>query len=341
MHAFKGVFSGLCLVALSTSVPLIAYYGRFLGFLGQNPTLFALLIGIVYGNFIKSFRAPEILKGVRFVSAELLYVAIVLYGFSLNIQDIFQLGLPAFVLASSMVWGTLFLGVFVIRRFCAVDEELAILCSAGTAICGAAAVVGLGAVLGSSAHKKALAVSTTIFFGTVGMFLYPLGHALGVLNLEGVDLGLYIGSTLHAVSHVLAAGSMFTDEVLEAALLVKMIRVLWLIPVLVGLSIWQHKLQEQSSKKAIKIPWFTVGFLGAVVLNSCLPIPEGVSLSVKFIEKTLMTMAMLALGMETQFEQLKSVGAKSITLAGLLFLSMLGWGYCYVSYLGILDKTFS
>lgn len=86
------------------------------------------------------------------------------------------------------------------------------------------------------AHKTAVAVSTVVIFGTLSMFIYPVMYRAGILDLDPEQMGLYTGATLHEVAHVVGAGNAMGKEISDAAIIVKMIRVMMLAPVLVVMS---------------------------------------------------------------------------------------------------------
>lgn len=102
------------------------------------------------------------------------------------------------------------------------------LTSTGSAICGAAAVLGAEPVVKSEPHKTAVAVSTVVIFGTLSMFIYPALYRAGILDLTPEQMGLYTGSTLHEVAHVVGAGNAMGKEISDTAIIVKMIRVMML-----------------------------------------------------------------------------------------------------------------
>ena len=107
------------------------------------------------------------------------------------------------------------------------DKELAILCSAGSSICGAAAVMATQSVLKNEAYKSAVAVSFVVIFGTIGMFLYPFLDKLGVFLFTSSQMGIYIGATLHEVAHVVGASNALGEIVSTNAIIEKMIRVIF------------------------------------------------------------------------------------------------------------------
>ena len=76
----------------------------------------------------------------------------------------------------------------------------------GSAICGAAAVLGAEPVVKCEGHKTAIAVSTVVIFGTISMFLCIMYRAGMLDGLGDMGVAIYTGSTLHEVAHVAGAG---------------------------------------------------------------------------------------------------------------------------------------
>ena len=223
--------------------------------------------------------------------------------------------------------------------------------STGSAICGAAAVLGAEPVVRCEGHKTAIAVSTVVIFGTISMFLYPIMYRSGLLDgLSNMGVAIYTGSTLHEVAHVAGAGNAMdpTDAlgIAGPATITKMIRVMMLAPVLVIMSLaLAGRKQVDANGKAIKskitIPWFAFGFIGIICLNSLLQYLCGAETvkdiplngTIEYIDTFLLTMAMTALGTETSIDKFKQAGAKPFVLAFLLYIWLVVGGYLLAKYL--------
>ena len=221
----------------------------------------------------------------------------------------------------------------------------------GSAICGAAAVLGAEPVVKCEGHKTAIAVSTVVIFGTISMFLYPIMYRAGLLDALGnIGTAIYTGSTLHEVAHVAGAGNAMdpTDAlgIAGTATITKMIRVMMLAPVLVIMSFALAKRKSAetgstSGKSKITIPWFAFGFIGIICLNSFLQYILGVESvkeiplngAIEYIDTFMLTMAMTALGTDTSIEKFKQAGAKPFLLAGLLYVWLVGGGYLLTKWL--------
>lgn len=349
---FKGnkgdVLHGILLIVLfSFSAFYIAEF-EFVKSLSFSPLIVGIILGMLYANSLRNKLPETWVPGIKFCSKQVLRTGVVLYGFKLTFQQVLAIGLPAITADLIIVTGTIILGI-VLGRLLKVDGETALMTATGSAICGAAAVLGAEPVVKCAPHKTAVAVSTVVIFGTLSMFLYPILYRSGILpGLDDQGWAIYTGSTLHEVAHVVGAGNAIDaagGHVADAATITKMIRVMLLAPVLVIMSLFlarKHKNADGTKAKSkITIPWFAFGFLLVIGINSCLQtitfIPSEIMASgISFInnfDTFLLTMAMTALGAETSFDKFKQAGAKPFYLAGLLYIWLVFGGYFIARYL--------
>ena len=328
---------GILLIALfSCSAFYIAEF-PFLKKLSFSPLIVGIILGMLYANSLRN-RLPETwVPGILFCTKQILRTGIVLYGFRLTFQDVVNVGLPAVFIDMIIVTGTLLLGILV-GKLMKMDKDVALLTSTGSAICGAAAVLGAEPVVKSQPHKTAVAVSTVVIFGTISMFLYPAMYRAGILELTPEQMGIYTGSTLHEVAHVVGAGNAMGTEISDPAVIVKMIRVMLLAPVLLIMSFCLAKFGNKGhaktgTKSKIMIPWFAVGFLLIIGFNSLDLLPHAVVEGINSFDTFLLTMAMTALGAETSIDKFKKAGARPFILASVLFIWLLVGGYLMAKYL--------
>ena len=307
--------------------------------LAISTLIIGILFGMLYANSIKKYFPQSFDKGVAFCTKTLLRTGIVLYGFRLTFQNLEEVGILGVLTAFLIVSSTFIIGYLFGTKVLKLDREITILTSAGSAICGAAAVLATESVLKSPAYKSAIAVSTVVVFGTIAMFLYPFLFKLGILNLSDSNMGIYIGATLHEVAHAVGAGEALGENVSSNAVIVKMIRVMMLAPFLIILSIWLLKtavnstIDNKDKKAKIIIPWFALMFIVVVAFNSFDLLSLQIVESINYLDSFILTVAMTALGMQTSFDKFKNVGLKPIYLASVLFLWLIFVGYFIVSFL--------
>lgn len=297
---------------------------------GLSVMTLAIIIGIVLGNSIFPFFAVHTESGVDYAKNILLRAGIIIYGFRITFQQIVGIGWTGIIIDGLIVSLTFLLAVQLGKRVFKLDQQTSILIGAGSAICGAAAVMATEPVVRAPAYKVAIAVATVVVFGTVSMFLYPVLN--GFLHLSDQAYGVYVGSTIHEVAQVVAASKDVGEGAAESAVIVKMIRVMMLVPFLILLSIVLAKTTQQSSsettqKLKITIPWFAVLFIVASVVNSFNIIPEAWLPVLNQISTFLLAMAMAALGLRTHVGAIKQAGLKPMLLAGILFIFLVVVGY--------------
>ena len=332
------VLSGIWLVALTAMAALYAANIPFAKALGLSPLLIAILIGLFYGNTLSSQLPSGWAHGVRYCTKYILRLAIILLGFSFTFQEIAEQGLLGLIADSIIVTTTLLMGYFIGTRLLKMDPEMALMCSIGPAICGASAVLAAESVLRTSHAKTAVAVSTVVLFGTISMFIYPCIYAYLPHNLSDTSFGIYIGSTIHEVPQVIACGNVINADVAQTATIVKMTRVLMLVPVLLIIGFIWEKIRttspdENRREQSGIIPWWAFIFVAAVAFNSMISIPSVVILSIHTVDVFLLTMAMGAIGMETTIAKFEEVGRKPFILALILFVWLVMGGWAIAQYL--------
>ncbi|BBG64803.1 putative membrane protein YeiH [Hydrogenimonas sp.] len=93
------------------------------------------------------------------------------------------------------------------------------------------------------------------------------------------------------------------------------------------ISMAARKSGAEAGKVKLVIPWFAVWFVVMSGINSLNIIPEAVVADINEVDTFLLTMAMTALGMETNAAKFKQAGIKPILLALLMFVWLLVGGY--------------
>ena len=322
--------SGILFVALfSMAAMFIADYPIFKR-LAISPLIIGILIGVFYANTLRSKLPQEWVPGILFSTKTLLRVAIIFYGFRLTFQNIADVGLSGILVSAIMVTTTFIIGYIVGTKVFKFDKETTILISAGSSICGAAAILATEPVINAKPYKSVIAVSTVVIFGTLSMFLYPIVYKAGYIPFNHTEMGLYVGGTIHEVAHVVGAGSAIGELVAKNAVIVKMLRVMLIAPFLIILSIWLAKTGKNIKNKSrtkITIPWFAVLFIVVAGFNSLNIVPGTIISDINSLDTFLLTMAMTALGMETNVKKFKGVGPKPIYIASALYVWLVIGGY--------------
>lgn len=331
----SSMLHGVLLITLFSCAAFYIGDMDFVKSLSLSPMIVGIVLGMLYANSLRNNLPDTWVPGIQFCSKRVLRFGIILYGFRLTFQNVLDVGLPAILIDAIVVTLTICGGVLV-GKLLKMDKDIALLASVGSGICGAAAVLGAESAIKAKPYKTAVAVSTVVIFGTLAMFVYPVLYRNGVFDLNPQQMGIYTGSTVHEVAHVVGAGNAMGPEVSNSAIIVKMIRVMMLVPVLLVISFFMMraamKSGEGSSRGKINMPWFAIMFLVVIAFNSFDLLPAGLVDFINTFDTFLLTMAMTALGAETSIDKFRKAGFKPFVLAFILFIWLMVGGYCLAKY---------
>ncbi|NKI74459.1 YeiH family putative sulfate export transporter [Dickeya sp. CFBP 2040] len=327
------LLTGIILTGLLTQGALRLSAMPMIAGLGLGSLTLAILVGMVLGNTVYSHLQPWCDAGVQWSRHYLLRWGIILYGFKLSFQQLTTIGAAGLVIDLLTLTSTLLLAYWLGRRWFQLDGHTALLIGAGSSICGAAAVLATAPVLKSTADKVAVAVSTVVLFGTTAMFLYPWMYQ-HFIQYSGwlftpQTFGVYLGSTVHEVAQVVAAGHAISPVTENTAVIGKMLRVMMLAPFLFLLGLWlkqRQPAQQSVTSASAGYPWFALGFVMVCGINSLDWLPAGWVAMLTQLDNVLLTMAMVALGLATRLNTLRQAGIKPLLLAAILFIWLVAGG---------------
>ncbi|MDY2700558.1 MAG: YeiH family protein [Lachnospiraceae bacterium] len=277
----------------------------------------ASVIAMFIGMVINAFHQPGnmMAPGIKFTSKKILKFAIILLGASLNIATVLTVGRNS-LLVMIFTLATCFGLGYLSGRLLKLNWKMSNLISAGTGICGGSAIAAIAPVIEAEDIDIAFGMSATFLFDMVMIVLFPIfGKSLG---LSDVMYGLWSGTAVNDTSSVVAAGFAFSEAAGNYATMVKLTRTLAIIPTVIIFALVNMHLKKKENRTAQNekinvnmksiIPWFILGFLAMSLLNSVGVIPVAVSSVLKEISKFLMVAALAAIGLNTNFKEMKKAG---------------------------------
>lgn len=323
------LLSGIALVSAIAATAYLLIQWTALRTFGISALTLAILIGALLGNTLPKLGGSALRPGLAFAQRRLLRTGVALYGFNLSVQQIAHVGSTGILIDVAMVCSTLAVGWWIGRRVLGMDRETVLLASAGSAICGAAAVMATMPMLQAgdekAAEKSAVAVATVVLFGSLAMVLYPVFYAW--IGGGHFDFGIFVGSTVHEVAQVVAIGSTLGGDIAGNAVIAKMIRVMLLVPFLLILGLvlrGKGKSDGASGERAkLPIPWFALAFVAMAGINSLQILPAPVVDALRLAGMLLLTAAMASLGIDTNLARMRQGGVRPLLLGGGLFLHLI------------------
>lgn len=319
MDFFKKTGPGL-LLCLIVSIPAWLLGRAF-------PIIGGPVFGILFGMILALFKRPELFTGgIKFTSKKILQWSIILLGFEMNLFNVIKVGgqsllVMIFTLSSS------FLTAYFIGKAMKIDGKTTTLIGVGTSICGGSAIAATAPVIRANDEEVAQAISTIFLFNIIAVFIFPpLGHLLG---LSDTGFGMWAGTAINDTSSVVAAGASWSasagnNTALAFATIVKLTRTLMIVPITLVLAVYTTRKMMKASTNGEKLdknysiskifPWFVLGFVLTAIINTFLPLPEGLPESLVTIGKFMIVMAMTAIGLNTDLKKLLTNGLKPIGL---------------------------
>lgn len=305
------------------------------GFLSENyggpQLLYALLIGLSL-HFLYSNESVK--AGIDFSSKTILRIGVALLGIRITFTDISEIGLSAAAIVVFSVVTTVLLGV-VLARTLGFSRDFGLIAGGSVGICGASAALAVASVLPKSKANEQftlLVVVGVTVLSTIAMVVYPF--ILKMLEIASMDAGIFIGTTIHDVAQVVAAGMLFGPEAGDVSTVVKLFRVALLLPVVLVISLF---FASQPSKAvgvhSFKlIPFFLIGFVALSLVASFQIVSSEIVQTISGISRWMLVTAIAAAGLKTNFQELAQLGWKPVILlvAETLYIAIIAGGLMFI-----------
>ncbi len=294
--------------ALALLSIFLAGFGSFLG-----AATIALILGMMLGN--SKILAGKLEKGFFFTEKKVLETAIVLIGFGMNARIFSALGVGTWIFIGSSVILVIAVAMMLGRWF-GLSVKMATLLGAGSAICGTAAIGAVSPLLHSKEEETGLSIGVINVLSTMGLLLLPV--LSGILALNDQSSGLIIGGILQSMGHVVGAGFSLGEEVGSAATVVKMGRVLLIIPLMLILYFLNRG--RKSGGKRMSFPVFVPLFALALALSQLPFFPAAWASTLAKTGDYLLITAMVAIGFKIKFRPLFRMAGPALGVGLLVFV---------------------
>jgi len=289
-----------------------------------STVLIAILLGILMGNAFTP--RPGMMIGLDFTQQYILKLGIIFLGIRLSFADFIKFGSIAIPLIIICIVGVLILVKLLIKKV-PISSKMSYLIAIGTSVCGATAIVATAPVINAKKSEVAYAIANITLFGVIAMLLYPY-FAEWYFDNEALNIGLFLGTSIHETSQVAAAGLIYdqqfnSPETLNVATVTKLIRNTFLVVLIPLFAFLYNRGELKGQKYSIFniFPYFVLGFIGMIIVRNLgdqfYPLGSNnheiwVNLIeyFKILTTVFLTMAMAAVGISINLSELKSMGYK-------------------------------
>ena len=293
-----------------------------------HPVIEALVVAILLGMLVRTLWTPPAATsaGVRFTAREILEVAVLLLGASVDLPLLLRAG-PSLAVGIVLLVVVGLGASYLLGRAMGLPHKLAVLVACGNSICGNSAIAAVAPVIEAEPQHVASSIAFTAILGVVVVVGLPM--LVGPLGLSFYQYGVLAGLTVYAVPQVLAAAFPVSALSGQVGTLVKLVRVLMLGPVVLFFALRQRRAHAagEASVAAPRVsltrfvPWFIVGFLALAALRSSGVATPAVADPARTLSGWLTIAAMAALGLGVDLRAIARVGRPVIaTVSGSLGL---------------------
>lgn len=340
----KRFAAGFSILYLLTILSFIIAGNKTVSYYGLEYVVFALLIGLVLGNFT---RLPDWLReAVR--SEFYIKTGLVILGTTILSSDLVKAGLPGIVQAMIVVSVVWFFSLWLSRKL-KVDDEFGIILASAVSICGvSAAIVAAGAINGDK--KKLSYVTTLVLLMAIPMLIIQ-PWIIKVFHIPEIVGGAWLGGTLDTTASVAAAGQMVGPAAIKAGVIAKFSQNVFIGVAAFFIAIWwayrkpktaggTNSQTAKAERPGLKLVWerfpkFVIGFIAVSLIFSFLLSPstvKNVAPLLNGLRTVWFALAFVSIGLEAKFTDLVKVqgGRPAFTFVGAQLFNIvwtLLWSY--------------
>jgi len=309
----KGFLASVAVAAVAT---LITHFISF------STATVAIILGMIVGNkFYNTFHAEdsEYKSGVKWAEKDLLMFAIALMGINLNFTMLANLGVKTILIIVFGMVFTITMGILLGKLF-KLNPKLSLMIGIGNGVCGSSAIAATSGVAKVESNDIGVSIALVNLMGTIGIFLAPF--LATILGFTDIQAGIFTGNTLQAVGQAVAAGFSISPEAGHYATVVKMGRVLLLVPlvlILIYIAKKEHTIEEGEVKAKVGVPSFILWFVFFSIIASLGFLPEAAETIISTVSHYITLIAMSAIGLMIHFGTIVKTAGTAFKVSSLLF----------------------
>lgn len=286
--------------------------------------------------------------GIKFTSKKVLHWAVILLGFGLNLGVILKTGKESLPIIVCTIATSLILS-YVLHKAMNIPAKISTLVGVGSSICGGSAIAAAAPVIKADDEEVAQAISVIFFYNVIAALVFPLfGKLIGFDTTSGNAFGIFAGTAVNDTSSVTAAAATWDSmwnlgvATLDKAVTVKLTRTLAIIPISLGLAVIEAKKEKKKGVETFNIkkifPFFIIYFIIASIITTVsikLGADPSIFNPIKTLSKFFITLAMAAIGLNTDIVKLIKTGGKPIIQGGCCFVAITAVSLLLQHVLGI------
>ena len=273
-----------------------------------NQAAISLILGILF-SVIKNMYS---LSAVNVNGTNFLKAGIVLLGGTISLSSVSEISVNYLPLVSFYVLMVFLVG-FLLGRILKVSQKHLILLVAGTAICGGTAIASLAPIIKAKTEELISSISLVFLLNLLAIIFFPLlGQYMG---MSEKDFGIFAALTIHDTASVLGAASIYGEESVVYASVIKLGRTLWIIPMILSFSLY-----FKNKDPEYNFPYFIIFFLAFVLLGTFVDLNQDIQIMIKKISNALFLLGLFFIGSQFNLKTISELSIKPIIFSITLWL---------------------
>ena len=305
-----------------------------------QPAVSPLALCVAFGFLIANVGSwPTFATdGTALAGKKLMRIGVALLGAQVSVISLQAIGIKGVITVILVVSFTIF-GILALSKLFKMSGDLGLLIGVGFGVCGATAVAAIRPQTRATQEETSYAIALISLCGTLSIFVLPfLGQVMG---LSDQTFGAWAGAAVHDVGQVIATASVWSDEAVKSAIVIKLARVCLLAPIVLILSIRHRaylKSTSQSGESSVKvplIPFFVLGFIAVALAYNLFDIPPALHDVTVLTSKVLLGAGLVALGSGVRWKSIRAIGPRPLVMGILAWIIVAGIALAAVRFTGI------
>ena len=273
-----------------------------------NQAAISLILGILFSVIKNRYSLSAVnVNGTNFLKA-----GIVLLGGTISLSSVSEISVNYLPLVSFYVLMVFLVG-FLLGRILKVSQKHLILLVAGTAICGGTAIASLAPIIKAKTEELISSISLVFLLNLLAIIFFPLlGQYMG---MSEKDFGIFAALTIHDTASVLGAASIYGEESVVYASVIKLGRTLWIIPMILSFSLY-----FKNKDPEYNFPYFIIFFLAFVLLGTFFDLNQDIQIMIKKISNALFLLGLFFIGSQFNLKTISELSIKPIIFSITLWL---------------------
>ncbi|HJL80047.1 MAG TPA: putative sulfate exporter family transporter, partial [Gammaproteobacteria bacterium] len=267
------------------------------------------------GIFLAFVNNKFTLKPISVNGSNFLKAGIICLGGTISLKALGDIStdyipMVSLYVLSIMIFGTL------LGKLIKLPRNLTLLLVSGTAICGGTAIASLAPIIKAKSEDLVASISLVFLLNAIAIILFPyIGEYYEMTNEE---FGIFSALTIHDTASVVGTASLYSDESVTYASITKLGRTLWIVPLLIGASIY-----TKSDNKDYEFPYFILVFLAFVIIGNTLGVDEEIKSIMKRVSIALFQIGLFMIGYKFQLNTILNLSIKPVLFAVSIWITII------------------